>query len=223
MTRAFIQIAGALDREDAQTLITAGVDEVALPVGPHLKTPELSEETAAELFHFLKGRVFSRVITYSTKAHEVIALMKKLGTSRVQLHGKISGEEVSALRRAGEYHIIKSFAVGLTPKDALLAQVREYAPNVDGFLLDTYDPADGSTGATGKLHDWEISAEIVKMAGRPVILAGGLNENNVERAVRVVRPYGVDAHTGVESAGGRKDLCKVELFVERARLALEAR
>jgi phosphoribosylanthranilate isomerase len=87
---------------------------------------------------------------------------------------------------------------------------------VDLFLTDTYDFSTGATGATGKLHDWNISKKIVEIAPRPVILAGGLTPDNVRLGIDFVRPHGVDAHTGVEDDSGKKDPVLVTRFVEQS-------
>ncbi|MBP2681380.1 MAG: phosphoribosylanthranilate isomerase, partial [Candidatus Krumholzibacteriota bacterium] len=97
--------------------------------------------------------------------------------------------------------------------------VDRFAPFVDAFLTDTFDESTGRWGATGKTHDWSVSRRLVERSSRPVILAGGLTPQNVARAIREVRPAGVDAHTGVEDSRGRKDRSLVERFVAEARRA----
>ncbi|MDP2845187.1 MAG: phosphoribosylanthranilate isomerase, partial [Candidatus Methanoperedens sp.] len=98
---------------------------------------------------------------------------------------------------------------------ALIKPVSELSGIVDAVLLDTV--LDGKTGGTGVPHNWEVSSEIVLHAGMPVILAGGLNPENVRAAVRTVRPYAVDAASGVET-DGRKDEKKVTAFIKIARM-----
>jgi phosphoribosylanthranilate isomerase len=87
-------------------------------------------------------------------------------------------------------------------------------------LLDAYDKS--ARGGTGKTFNWELVVE-ARRAGRleeagPVILAGGLNPDNVAEAVRKVRPWGVDVASGVEVSPGRKDFAAVEAFIERAQV-----
>ena len=86
----------------------------------------------------------------------------------------------------------------------------------DGFLTDTYVPGTGAAGAIGRTHDWALSRRLVELSPRPLILAGGLTPANVREAVAVVQPAGVDAHTGVEDASGRKDRAKLLAFVAEA-------
>ena len=72
---------------------------------------------------------------------------------------------------------------------------------------------------TGRVHDWSLSAEIVKTVPVPVVLAGGLSAANVREAIRVVRPWGVDVSSGVESAKGVKDAAKIAAFMREVRNA----
>jgi phosphoribosylanthranilate isomerase len=85
------------------------------------------------------------------------------------------------------------------------------------LILDTYDPVTGRHGATGKTHDWSLSRQIVLQSRRPVILAGGLTEANVGDAIRAVRPWAVDVHTGVEDADGTRNFDKLRSFIARAK------
>jgi len=98
----------------------------------------------------------------------------------------------------------------------------EYERCVDAFITDTYDPATGACGATGRTHDWSVSRKLVELSSRPVLLAGGLTPDNIRQAIGQVRPAGVDAHTGVEGPDGRKDPALVRRFVAEARAAFHA-
>ena len=78
--------------------------------------------------------------------------------------------------------------------------------------------APGSFGGTGRLARWDLAARLARR--RPIVLAGGLVPANVAEAVRTVRPYAVDAASGLESAPGRKDPAKMREFVRAAKSAL---
>ena len=118
--------------------------------------------------------------------------------------------------------VIKSLIVGRPGSDMLEATMRELSAFVDAYIIDTFDLRTGASGATGKTHDWGISRRLVERSERPVILAGGLTPDNVRGAILRVRPAGVDAHTGVEDASGRKSREKVEKFVSEARAGFAA-
>jgi len=149
-----------------------------------------------------------------------VAFCREVGVRIVQLHGDVPRDELARLKALDPaLAVIKSLVVGLYDLPALEAQVARLAPWVDAFITDTYDPATGATGATGRTHDWAVSRRLVECSSRPVILAGGLNAENVAEAIRVVGPAGVDAHTGVEGADGRKCRNRVGRFVAAARAA----
>ena len=87
-------------------------------------------------------------------------------------------------------------------------------PGASGFLLDSH--ARGERGGSGETFDW---SRVPPANGRDLVLAGGLNAQNVAEAIMVVRPYGVDVSTGIESAPGIKDVVKMRSFVAAVRLA----
>jgi phosphoribosylanthranilate isomerase len=83
------------------------------------------------------------------------------------------------------------------------------------ILLDKYQR--DVPGGTGKTFDWEMAAAIVQSSSQPVVLAGGLNADNVGDAIAQVNPFGVDVSSGVEDSHGIKDLEKLERFINAAK------
>jgi phosphoribosylanthranilate isomerase len=163
------------------------------------------------------------LITYEGTARGIDRFCRALGVWRVQLHGDIAIDELAALRRLRpDLFIVKSLVVGREDPSELFALAATCSRWVDAFITDTFDPETGAEGATGHVHDWEISRRLVAATPRPVILAGGLRPDNVAAAIRAVRPAGVDVHTGVEDAAGRKDAALVARFVAEARAAFQA-
>lgn len=138
----------------------------------------------------------------------------------MQLHGPAAPALGEALkRRRPDWLLIRSLVIRGEDIAGLEAEARAWAPFADYFLTDTFDPATGASGATGKTHDWELSRRLAEGVARPLILAGGLRPGNVGEAIRRVRPAGVDAHTGVENPRGRKDPELLRRFVREAREA----
>jgi phosphoribosylanthranilate isomerase len=129
------------------------------------------------------------------------------GVTVIQLHGDESPEYCRAL---SEWAVIKALRLGGGPLPRDLA---EYP--VRAFLLDAKD--DARFGGTGKTFDWGLAAAVKEI--RPILLAGGLNSQNVAHAIREVRPYGVDVCSGVESAPGKKDAAKIVSFMNEVRNA----
>jgi phosphoribosylanthranilate isomerase len=115
--------------------------------------------------------------------------------------------------------LIPAFAVrdatSLTEIQAYVNICRGHGALPAAILVDAAVP--GQYGGTGQTAPWDLLADF--QPGVPLILAGGLNPDNVAEAVRRVRPYGVDVASGVESAPGRKDPDKVRRFIANAREA----
>jgi phosphoribosylanthranilate isomerase len=102
--------------------------------------------------------------------------------------------------------------------EADIAVAKSYEGIADFLLLDTWKPGDPGIGATGLVHDWQISRRIVAEVKIPVILAGGIGPENALEAVRLVKPAGVDSKTKTDLPGGAaKDLRKVEALVRAIR------
>lgn len=214
-----IQIAGVMDRAEADLLVRLGATHLGFPLRLPVHKEDLSEAAAAAIIRALPPTCPGVLITYLERADEVIEFCRQLGARHVQLHGGLAPAEAARLReRDPGLFVIKSLVVRPDNVGSLMTQVRELEPFVDAFITDTFDPRTGASGATGKVHDWAVSVELVKLSSRPVILAGGMRPGNVREAVRRVRPAGVDAHTGVEGPDGRKDEVLVRRFIEEARL-----
>ncbi len=89
-------------------------------------------------------------------------------------------------------------------------------PNYPSLLLDAYHPE--LPGGTGQRADWKLAAQLAQVVPR-LMLAGGLNPQNVSRAIKQVRPFAVDVASGVEAEPGKKDHALVEAFISAARNA----
>ena len=218
--RGIIQIAGIMDRDEADMLAAEGVDWIGFPLRLTVNREDITEEAAAEIIRSLAPPARAVLITYLRTSDAILALCRKLGATTIQLHGDTPLAEIVRLKAAKpDLHVLKSLVVRSGNFDALKGIVSQYAGWVDGFITDTFDPDTGACGATGKTHDWSVSRSLVELSTRPVILAGGLTPDIVRQAILHVRPAGVDAHTGVEGPDGRKDRSKIRRFVSEARAA----
>ncbi len=217
-----IQIAGIHDAEEAAMLAEEGVHWIGIPLRLAVHKEDLSESRAAQIVRELGNRTSFVLITYLHTADAVLSLCNKLNVRIVQLHGDISIWELEKIKRLDpDLLCIKSLVVRPGNLPTLQGLVARFSPLIDGFITDTFDPATGACGATGKTHDWAVSRALVQATNKPVILAGGLKPGNVADAIHSVCPFGVDAHTGVEDSAGRKDREKLRAFVASARSAFE--
>jgi phosphoribosylanthranilate isomerase len=189
-----VKICGITRDEDLEAVIDAGADAVGFVVGVPSSPRNLSPERASELV---------KQVPVFTKTVMVMVL---------QLHGEgaPNADEIRAVISRAD--LIRG--VTLNPGE-VQSDVQE-AEFFDAVLLDTFVP--GVYGGTGITHDWETARELCHITGHNrLILAGGLNPSNVQKAIRKVRPYAVDVSTGVESSPGVKDPRKIEFFIKQVR------
>ena len=224
LSHGLIQVAGIRDEAEAALLVGCGVRFLGFPLRLPVHREDLTEGEAAAIVRGLHPPARAVLITYLGEAEAVAAFCAALGVRTVQLHGEIATRELRRLREVDpELTVVKSLVVGLHPVKTLERMVGEMTPFVDGFITDTYLPETGASGATGRTHDWSVSRRLIELSGRPVILAGGLTPGNVRRAILEVGPAGVDVHTGVEDATGRKSREKVAAFVAEAEAGFSGR
>lgn len=218
----FIQVAGIIDENEANMLIECGVPYLGFPLRLPVNKEDITEENAAKIISELHPPYFGVVISYSDTAKEAIELCNKLDTKIIQLHGPIKPDELKMIKNERpDIYVIKSLVIKQNNIDFLTKTIKQTKQFVDAYITDTFDPSTGASGATGKTHDWKISKQFVELSSKPVILAGGLNPDNVYDAIIKVKPSGVDVHTGVENSAGRKDKQLVKKFMNEAKKAFE--
>ena len=201
-------------------LIDCGVKFLGFPLRLPVNKEDISEPDARAIISNLPVDVEAILITYLDSAREISQLADYLGVKYVQIHGDISELELKTLKDTNNYIVIKSLVI----KENNLGQVQQTMKlcmqHVDAFITDTFDPLTGASGATGKIHDWNISRDLIAQSPKPIILAGGLNLDNVDEAIQSTQPIGVDVHTGVEKLDGSKDRNLVRSFIVKATSAL---
>ncbi|MCF8367167.1 MAG: phosphoribosylanthranilate isomerase [Bacteroidales bacterium] len=222
MKRPIIQIAGISSLKEALMVAAAGATHLGFPFRLDFHREDCSPSDAARIISKLPKGVQAVLITYLSTAEEIAELMKLLSCNIVQLHGDISMQEILHLRKiVANVEIWKSLIVNPINSDFTLQLLKKFEPLVDAFITDTFDPETGASGATGKTHDWNVSRKITDESRKPVIVAGGLNPQNVFECIKFTRPAGVDVHTGVEGEDGLKRQDLAEAFVKHALKAFQ--
>jgi hypothetical protein len=143
----------------------------------------------------------------------------------VGANGGLPSDVLPLSRLAGEGFGVRAKTLWLAMRfppectaDAILQTLDAWQPYAERFVLDAYHPT--LLGGTGLTQDWSRLRAVCARAPRPILLAGGLNPENVADAIRTARPAGVDVSSGVEAAPGRKDPAKVRAFIRNAKTAL---
>jgi phosphoribosylanthranilate isomerase len=202
-----VKVCGLTRIEDVQGAVAAGVDAIGFVFVAG--TPRcVTVEWAARLRREVPPFVTAVGLFVDAPVETVLSTVESVRLDAVQLHGSEPPELAGAcLQRT---RVIKAFRVKGSDTIAGLERYREVA---DAFLLDAFVP--GAHGGTGAKFDWDLAVAALS-SGRPVILAGGLNPDNVGEAVSRVRPFAVDVSSGVESGPGLKDARRIREFVAAA-------
>lgn len=203
-----VKICGIRRPEDARAAVRAGADALGFNFWPGSRR-YLPPAEAGRIVRDLPPFVAAVGVFVNAPREEIVEAVLASGVGVVQLHGDEGPEACLDL----PVRVVKAVRVGSPADVAGLAVYRD--AGVGTFLLDAPSAGFGGSGST---FDWSLAADARRM-GR-VILAGGLDPENVAEAIRAARPWGVDVASGVEVAPGVKDAARIGRFVAEARGAL---
>lgn len=233
-----IKICGLQSVEVLKSMIPLPVDYIGFVFARSKR--QIDRERAAQLMDVLKqwpqGQIPQGVgVFVDPTLEELVHITDIAPLDVIQLHGKETPEFCQQVRETLHKPVIKVISVqaasnksanevqeALTPQEpmdtaAVHQQCSPYEGVVDAFLLDTHDPLYG--GGSGKTFAWEEIEDYHRWTsarGIPLLIAGGLNPDNVNTLVHGYSLEGIDVSSGVES-DGVKDIDKIKQFVERAR------
>ncbi len=211
MTR--VKICGITNLDDALAAAEAGADLLGFifySPSPRFVSPELARKIIDDLR--IRSAAPKFVGVFVNESLEVVRQVREqTKIDLVQLHG---GEPAAMVKELAP-HVYKSIRPrNLTEARANAATYRAALNgNSPAFIIDAFN--DKQFGGTGERVDWVIAAKIAREF--PILLAGGLNPQNVADAIRTVQPWGVDVSSGVEQAPGVKDHQKLREFIKRAK------
>jgi phosphoribosylanthranilate isomerase len=207
----YVKVCGITHPNDALSAVSAGADALGFNFVPASKR-RVDVELARSIIERLRGQIVTVAVVADLPTREALELLSTLGADRLQLHGDESQEQLLALAP----HAFKALRVGG-------AEDVERALSFPGHPLLVDAKVAGQLGGTGHTIDWPLVVPLARQ--RPLLLAGGLTPENVEQAVSVVRPWGVDTASGVDSSADprRKDPDKLRRFVAAARRASPGR
>lgn len=203
--RTRVKICGITRPADAEAAARAGADAIGLvfyPPSPRF----LSIERAIEVRDALPPFVQTVALFVNADAAQVAQVLGRVGPSLLQFHG----EETRAF--CAQFGVPYIKACRVAEGVDLLEYLRAF-PDAAGWLLDTL--VEGY-GGEGRSFDWSL---VPAERDRPLVLSGGLARDNVQDAIRRVRPWGVDVSSGVESAKGIKDAAMIAAFIDEVQHA----
>ena len=220
---ARVKICGITCEEDIHLCVNCGVDAVGFVVEYPVDVPwNIQREFAKELISKVPPFV-SRVMVVGGGIEQILSIAETTMPDALQLHGDEPPEETEAVvdtLRNHQIQVSKAFRVEAQGREIDTEQIVKECnqferTGISALLLDS--KTEGMPAGTGVPFDWELAKEVKKALSIPLILAGGLNAENVGKAIEWIDPFGVDVISSVEGKPGRKHQGKTREFVQAVR------
>ncbi|MBM4207615.1 MAG: phosphoribosylanthranilate isomerase [Gammaproteobacteria bacterium] len=198
--RTRIKVCGLTNADDAAYAARLGADAIGLVFYPP-SPRNIDILTAQDIVRVLPAFVTVVALFVNEQENTIRRILDQVPIDCLQFHGD---ESPSACQQFGKRYIK---AVRMRDDTDIGALTEQYQ-GADALLMDAYDPV--QQGGTGGRFDWKL---VPKVNSLPIILAGGLDANNVGLAIKQTRPYAVDVSSGVEINKGIKDKTKIAAFI----------
>ena len=212
-----VQIYSMTSADDAVATAEAGADLIGVVVGePGVLAEAISSDAARVILAAIRPRARGVALSLSDNRDEICAMVDAVQPDIVHVAAReIEPEDCAWLRaRVAPVRLLRAIAVRA---GETVAEAEAHQESVDYLMLES--GAKGLPFAGGETHDWLVSRIIIVERSRiPVILAGGLSADNVEKAIATVKPWGVDSftHTDIPGERGKKDPARVRAFIANA-------
>lgn len=198
-----VKVCGITNKHDAFMAVEMGVDALGFIFA---RSPRrIRPEDARRIIQCLPPFVQTIGVFVNEEPARISEIMGFCGLDLVQLHG----DESPAICETLMPRCVKAVRVR---SRSSLQKIVSYEAKVRALLLDTH--SDEKMGGTGTAFDWDLAVE-AKRIGIPIILAGGLDPDNIEEAVLTVKPFAVDVNSGIEQNPGKKNRFLMELLMEK--------
>jgi len=217
----WVKICGITNLEDALVAVEAGAD--ALGFVFYEKSPRrIASDAAREIVTKLPGRVEKVGVFINTSFEEMFKGAEAAGLSAIQIYGKegeVSRDYIAISENTPRPKLIYAFDGNnfADPRGAMWLIAKPFAESLFALLVDC--SSDAQPGGTGQRFDWTKARGSMRALNmiRPTIVAGGLDASNVQTAITLLHPWGVDVSSGVEARPGKKDPEKVRAFIKAVR------
>jgi phosphoribosylanthranilate isomerase len=217
----WIKICANTNLDDAALAVELGADALGFVFAPSSR--RVTAQQVAAITPHLPATIEKIGVFDTLDAEEIASTVRLTGLTGAQLHGGFSPRAIAALKAQlpslriiqtthwnHDGHSAEAFSQQLVELHA--------AANIDAVLIDSRTAT--ASGGTGVPFDWNAAGKALSAPGhKRLIVAGGLNPGNVQQAIALLEPWGVDVATGVEARPGRKDPEKLAAFIANARHA----
>lgn len=201
MMRPRVKICCICSIDEARIAIEHGASALGLvghmPSGPGV----IGDELINQIVKTVPPPISTFLLTSETKPQDIIRHYKRVYTTTIQIVGELEKREYEIIRK--DLPNVKLVQVIHVIDDNSVKEAIEISKFVDAILLDSGNPnlSIKELGGTGRIHNWDLSREIRNSIPIPLFLAGGLNKDNIRKAIETVQPFGIDLCSSVRTNG----------------------
>lgn len=209
----WVKICGTTNLDDALCAVDAGADAIGFVFGPSKR--QVTADAVASIIAKLPPAIEKIGVFLNETPSRIAEIVAQTGLTGVQLHGDETPQVAQLVAASTSARVVKGIHSGWGLQSDLSTWAQE--KSISALLLDSGNGQLG--GGTGRTFDWDQAADALKVVrpGIAIIVAGGLNPENVASAIEKFQPWGVDVVSGVESEPGKKNIQKVKQFVAAVR------
>ncbi|WP_419958420.1 phosphoribosylanthranilate isomerase [Psychrobacillus psychrotolerans] len=197
-----VKICGLMEKEHVEVAVQAGADAIGFVFAPSKR--KITIDKARELAKGIPPEVWKIGVFVNATKEELLTAFQEVPLDFIQYHGQETPEFV----RTNNVPSIKALSVH---NEADVLQAKQY--DTDFYLFDA--PGTDYQGGSGEVFDWKLM-EGNDIPTEKIILAGGLNPNNVKVAIEQIKPFMVDVSSGVER-NGTKDIKLIQAFIRAVK------
>ena len=202
-----VKVCGITSLKDGRSAIACGCQAVGF-VFYKKSSRYISPAKACLIIKRLPRKIIKVGVFVNSSQREARDIARLCKLDMLQLHGRQSPGFCRGLR---DFKVIKAFRIKKSPE---LKEIKKY--NSFAYLFDTYSAK--GYGGTGRTFEWKLLQGLRRLK-KPVFLAGGLSQENIGEAIKIVRPDWVDVSSSVEKSPGKKDRRKIKSFIEAVKRA----
>jgi len=207
----YVKICGLKHYDHVQLCVDNGASAVGFIYNVPSSPRNLTSTEIKDLLSEIGNKILTVVVFKPANILELVDVMNDIPASFVQIHIMFDIKELSMLSNEYKSKIILVVKVNNSNKQLVIDQINEFKGQFFAFLIDN------SEGRGNEL-DFELVKEVVKKTrGAKVIIAGGINVENVEKILYDLRPYGIDASSSLESEKGVKSPSRIKEFLDKIK------
>lgn len=215
-----IKICGLKEVKHVNQVVKEGVDAIGTVVNVPKSPRNITVEQALSLKKLIPPFISYTCVTIPNFPMDVRMIEKELQPDVLQIHAIKPESFFEQLRKLASTKLILGLPINQDGNSKVIEEDPVTAGKIlakfcDALLFDSYSAK--TIGGSGILSDWNIAKKVQEAIDVPLILSGGLNPNNVKKAIETVHPYAVDVSSGVESAPGVKDEKLISEFIKMVR------